>query len=283
MHNPMFAAILLTLWTTANAAAQFGPLPPAGCRSVEGRTRVLLLGSYHMSNPGLDRFNLEADDVLVAGRQREIQAVVDGLARFLPTKVAVEAPWGDTATVRRYRDYVGGVRELRRSEEEQIGFRLASQLGLETIYPIDVRMPLDDEALGPLIAANPRHGARLARLDETGRAAMELMGSWLATGTIGDMLYNMNRPDMLPYAHQPYIEVFVPIVEGDDYAGADMVAIWFQRNLRIFANLTRVAHSPNDRIFVVYGAGHVPLLRDFVTDHPDYCVEDPLPYLPTSR
>ncbi len=75
----------------------------------------------------------------------------------------------------------------------------------------------------------------------------------------------------------------ITIVEADDYAGADMVAIWFQRNLRIFANLTRVADSPNDRIFVVYGAGHVPLLRDFVTDHPDYCVEDPLRYLPASR
>ena len=36
------------------------------------RAEVLVLGVYHMSNPGRDIFNVQADDVLVPKRQREI-------------------------------------------------------------------------------------------------------------------------------------------------------------------------------------------------------------------
>lgn len=47
----------------------------------------------------------------------------------------------------------------------------------------------------------------------------------------------------------------------------------------VFANLVRITDSPDDRIFVVFGQGHIPILRQLVIDHRDYCVEDPLPYL----
>ncbi len=50
------------------------------------------------------------------------------------------------------------------------------------------------------------------------------MAGWLAQGTVGDMLYNMNRPEAIELAHQPNIGYFAPIVHGDDHAGADAVA-----------------------------------------------------------
>jgi hypothetical protein len=42
------------------------------------------------------------------------------------------------------------------------------------------------------------------------------------------------------------------MVDGDVYGGADMVADWYKRNLRIFANLTRIS-EPGDRVFIIYG------------------------------
>lgn len=255
------------------------PVPPAVCRTDDDRVEVLLLGSYHMSNPGLDRFNLAADDVLAPRRQAELRALVERLARFRPTTVAVEAPWGDTLVPARYEAYRRGALELRRSEEEQIGFRLARLAGLAAVRPIDVRMNLDDGPLGPVVAAHPEYQRLMHVLEQRGGAAMERMAQWLAEGTVGEMLHHMNRPDMILKAHEPYVEVFVPVADADAYPGADMVATWYRRNLRIFANITRITTSPDDRIFVVYGAGHIPILRDLVEDHPDYCIEDPLPYL----
>jgi hypothetical protein len=79
--------------------------------------------------------------------------------------------------------------------------------------------------------------------------------------------------------HQLYFYSFVPLVEGDNYAGADMVNTWYHRNLRIFSNLHQITESDQDRILVVYGQGHVPLLKQFANDSPYFKVEDVLKYL----
>lgn len=269
------ATSLLSLLLVSSAIAQ---VQPAACLPDDPRTPLLLLGSYHMSNPGMDAFNLDADDVLVPERQRELQEVVDALAAFAPTKVAVEAPWADTATVAAYDAYVAGTRDLRRSEEEQIGFRLAHQLGHPTIYPVDVRMMLDSDPIEAVVEANPALGVHMAELQRIGQMAMDSMGTWLATGTVGAMLRKMNSPESVHLAHELYLRVFLPLVHGENYAGADLVARWYHRNLRIFANLNRIAES-GDRILVVYGQGHVPTLRQFATDSPYFCLDDPLVYL----
>src|SRR5215472_8533745 len=52
---------------------------------------VLILGSYHMDNPGRDIVNLKADDVRAPKRQAEMRDLLDALTRFHPTKIAIEA------------------------------------------------------------------------------------------------------------------------------------------------------------------------------------------------
>lgn len=255
------------------------PVGPDYCGEDDARIEVLLLGSYHMANPGADQFNLEADDVLLPERQREIAEVVDRLSAFRPTHVAVEAPWGDSATLERWREVRSGEREPRRNEEEQIGFRLAKRLGHETIHPIDFRLGLDFDALNGVVEQDPALGSQMQKMAAMGEEAISLMAEWLREGSIGHMLYRMNEPDNLARAHWPYVEIFLPMVAGENYGGAELVADWYERNLRIFANLLRTATSPEDRVFVVFGQGHIPILRQLVIDHPHYCLEDPLPYL----
>lgn len=241
---------------------------------------LLMLGSYHMSNPGADQFNLESDDVLAPKRQVEIEALVKKLAAFKPTKVAVEAPYGDSATVARYKDYLAGKRELRRSEEEQIGFRLAKMLGHETIYPIDVRMDLSQPGLEQVIGSDPaKHGARMGSMEQLGKTAIAQMDSWLKEGTVSDMLYEMNRPEFLDLNYQLYLRIFLPTVAGSNYAGADLVATWYQRNLRIMSNLHQIDCGPEDRVFIIYGQGHIPLFERIAEDSPYFEVMDVLPYL----
>ena len=241
---------------------------------------VVYLGSYHMSNPGADQFNLEADDVTVPKRQEEIKEVVRMLARFKPTKVAIEAPRGDSLVQARYQAFLNGELEPRRAEEEQIGFRLAKMMGHDAIYPIDVKLNLDDSEVGKLIQSDPAtYGPYLSTLQAAGKGAINIMGEWLSKGTIRDMLYNMNNPAIENIAHEIYFRSFVPIVQDDNYAGADMVNTWYQRNLRIFSNLHQISDSPDDRILVVYGQGHVPLLKQFTRDSPYFEVVEVRPFL----
>jgi len=52
--------------------------------------QVMVLGTYHMDNPGLDLHNARADDVLTPRRQAELAAVAEALAAFKPTVIAIE-------------------------------------------------------------------------------------------------------------------------------------------------------------------------------------------------
>src|SRR6185503_12168663 len=112
----------LVTFTFASAVAALGQQANAA------KPEVLVLGVYHMSNPGRDVFNMKADDVLAPKRQREIAELIEVLKKFQPTKVAIEAD-PDGSRVGQYADYLAGKRILTSNEIEQLGFRLAKEMG----------------------------------------------------------------------------------------------------------------------------------------------------------
>jgi hypothetical protein len=66
----------------------------ASWAQADARPEILVLGTYHMSNPGHDIHNMQTDDVLSPKRQQEIAQLSAGLKKFQPTKIAIEADVG---------------------------------------------------------------------------------------------------------------------------------------------------------------------------------------------
>ncbi len=97
---------------------------------------MLILGTYHFANPGQDQYNARADDMLSDRRQAEIADLLDGLAVFAPTMVAVEAG-RESSINERYAAWRAGEAELTVNERQQIGFRMADRMGLDRVAPID--------------------------------------------------------------------------------------------------------------------------------------------------
>ena len=230
------------------------------------QAEVLVLGVYHMANPGRDIFNVEADDVLSPKRQSEIRELVDVLARFRPTKVAVEAEFSSSAVARRYDAYLAGDHELTRNETEQIGFRLARRLGHPTVHPIDVDGEFPFLRLRDYAKANGLEQELQALMDETG-AKVEEQSAYLASHTVLEALLRMNSDERVRHEVGSYYR-FVRFGEPWNWAGADLLAAWFQRNVRIFSNIVDLVDSPEERVLVVYGAGHLGWLQDMVEDDP---------------
>ena len=56
--------------------------------------------------------------------------------------------------------------------------------------------------------------------------------------------------------------------ENGDWAGADLLADWYRRNARIFTNVMRIVDSPDERVLVIIGSGHLGLLREAVSNDP---------------
>jgi hypothetical protein len=243
-------------------------------RAADQRPTLLVLGTGHFDNPGQDVVNTKVDDVLAPTRQAEIAAVVEQLASYRPTHIAVEWPTKKQAALdARYRDYRDGKYQLGRGEEEQLGLRLAAKLHLTRVYAVDwnEEPPGKDEDYD-WVAYGQSHGQKAqvtALLDPKGVLGVVP----LSTQSIGKWLLQLNASRTLAASHRNYFD-WAAIGDAEHQPGANWVGQWYARNLRIFTNLVRATEGPQDRMLVVYGQGHAYLLRQFAVESGAFSVVD---------
>jgi len=257
VRNVLVTALVLTLGLTRIAGGQFA--------SLGGRTagaQVLVIGTYHMSNPRLDAVNVTADDVLAPKRQREIAQLAATLQSFRPTKVLVEIPYGrDSMSNSLYRSYIAGSHSLDRTEMQQLGFRIAKAAGLPRIYGIDY--DLDVNLASVMVWALTHGQPELASAAQslTSRLLSEA-DSMMKHATVADIVAALNSP-RADSAQGIYLAA-LRVGADTSYPGATVAARWYERNLKIGSNILRVIDSPSDRILVLIGAAHGPILRELL-------------------
>lgn len=221
--------------------------------------RVVIVGTYHFSNPGQDQANVDSVDVSVPGRQAELQAVTDALAKFEPTLVGVEWPADDART--QYAQYLADTLPPSTNEVVQLGFRLAKQRDLAQVHGLDVPGDFPFEAVQTWAQANGKTDALDALMTQA-QAITGRITTLQATHTIGGVLSEMNTPQAIDESASFYAE-FLRYGSGEVQPGVALNAAWAQRNLGICARLLQ-ALKPGDRAVVFYGQGHVHLLRQCV-------------------
>jgi hypothetical protein len=253
----------LTLGATLPGVAQQSP---AEKRAAPARAEVLVLGVYHMSNPGHDIFNMKADDVLAPKRQAEITQLIEVLKRFHPTKIAVEASTGSQRVGREYSDYLAGKYTLSANEIDQIGYRLAKELGHKTVYPVDADGEFPHQHVVNYAKASGRSKELDAMMEEIG-GMVKAQDQFLASHTVLETLLYMNADDKVA-ADVGFYYREAHLGEPWDWAGADLVSDWFRRNMRIYSNVVQLADSPNERVLVIFGAGHLGWLQHDVASDP---------------
>jgi hypothetical protein len=92
-------------------------------------------------------------------------------------------------------------------------------------------------------------------------AAAETLTTYIATHTVLEALLHMNSDDQVAEAVGSYFQL-AEFGEPWDWAGADLVSDWVRRNMRIYTNIMGLIESPDDRILVIYGAGHLGWLQN---------------------
>ena len=282
MRHLACASLALVLFRSIAAAQETDTRPtgfPAECHA--GEVQVMLLGTYHFANPGRDAVKQDVDDVLTPQRQREIEDVVQRLARWEPDQIAVEWPasFADS-TQARYERFKAGTLAPTRNEVVQLGFRLAARLGHPAVHPIDYQMPIGNDSTGPLKARRPdltRAGDSIlgvlqARADsEAVRMRRTAIVEHLRAANTDEALHRGNSFGMFG--------TLLPAGEGENYGGPQVLAKWYERNIRMAHHLLRILRPGTDRILVIVGAGHVPPLRNILDEAPQFCPVSPLPYL----
>lgn len=244
---------------------------------------VMVLGTYHMNNPGLDLANMKADDVLKPERQKELEALAAALAEFRPTKIVVERVVSEPHLVDpRYAEFSEAELGKNRDERVQIAYRLAKRIGLTTVHAIDEDPGEGEPDYFPFDkvvgwakqnGAEPRLNAQLDKV----KGEVARIERLQSEGSIAHVLADLNRAEQAEQDQSWYYSVLT-FGDTEKQPGADLNAMWYLRNAKIFAKLMTVA-KPGDRVLIVYGAGHSYWLRHFAKTAPGYRNVDPTPYL----
>lgn len=277
----LMRAVVLAIGMAAAAAQAAAPVP----------VQVMVLGSYHFGNPGMDTNNMQAESVLTPQRQKELERVAKALVKFRPTHVMVEMQSREPGlAVGEYRRFDAKMLASDANEIVQIGYRIAKLAGLADVQGIDEQPAGDEPDYYPYdkvqaTAASFGQTAQLEAMNAPSAQAVKDFEAAQKSNSVGQLLQKVNEPGSLWGKNDSYYRMLT-IGDTNTQTGADLNAMWYLRNAKIFSKLMQIAKpgaSEPARVLVVYGGGHGFWLRHFAELTPGYRNVDVLPYLKQAR
>lgn len=269
---------------------------PLEIMGIGQRTQVLLLGTFHFATSADYYKPSEMVDIMAHERQAEVQELTELLAIYRPTRIVLEQRLEvEERLNQQYREYRAGEFALKANEIYQIGFRLAAALEHERVYCMDEwgRMYDSWDHLLAYIVKGLGLPERERTEEEQVSLWEEIRGKALCeryrrlyqhdeqhrlTHTLREHLLYLNGEERIRADAGSYL--FWQRAEAGDYTLADHISgWWYNRNLRMFSNIRRIPVTPDDRVLVIVGAAHVPILRHAFQCSPEYELAEVATYL----
>lgn len=231
-----------------------------------GKALVLVMGSFHFANPGLDAVKAPVTDVTTPAHQAWLDGLAMRIAAFAPTDVLVECEASEQATWNaRLADYRAGKGALGINELAQVGMRVARAAGVEQLTCFDQReVHWNGAALMDFMKEHDVAG--LAALQATFQALSAREAEEHARLSLGELLRLANSPERDRENRSLYL-LTNAVDAGASYAGADAASSWWRRNFHMYGNVQKAA-QPGRRVFVLAGAGHTAVLRELLASDP---------------
>ncbi|MBC6489560.1 DUF5694 domain-containing protein [Flavihumibacter stibioxidans] len=257
--------LLLTLFVTVIAAQT-------------PKTEVLTLGTFHFNFPNLDVARIDKNDqidVLEPGYQSEIEDIVRKISGFKPTIIVIERqPSEQQYTDSTFSQYLSGNYQLKRNEEEQIGFRIAKHFGLKKLYCVDEWGNFNNRIDSIINGKDSIEAKKFEAYFENNPDApkrFKIVPIFKTKGILADLRQANDEINIKNSLGNYLIGLFKYESRERDFTGVDFeTGRWFSRNLKIFRNIQRIEAKESDRILVIYGAGHLNLLNLFFDSSPEY-------------
>ncbi|GAB3638465.1 hypothetical protein GCM10027422_40550 [Hymenobacter arcticus] len=240
---------------------------------------LLLLGTFHFANPGVDIVKTKSFDILGPAAQAELEAMTDKIARFKATKIFVEAEWSKQEEIDAlYKQYLGGTYEAYvtakfpvsrhsfylKNEIMQLAFRAGKKAGVSRIYGMDytqAAFPYDSV----VHVMQQAHQESLIKQMEDGHKVMEAeQNRKLTTLSLTQLLLDFNTPQSLAENKGAYLNLFNRAGNVGNFAGSYLVSEWYRRNLYMYSIVQKTMTAEDGNAVVLVGSGHAAMMQDFV-------------------
>lgn len=254
--------------------------PDVYLRNGKKYPEVLLVGTWHFNYPGLDAHQPAEDkriNIYSDRRQKELQELINYIALFKPTKIILESGPITGYLEYNYKEWKAGREELMANERSQLGMRLMELCKLDTVYgaddwPLMMQLAYDSSLKNIPYLNNIYERHYFGGDDDMQKKYTEFYNYE------NDYFLNHTLLEGFTYLNSDKVmkRYFGAYIAGGQFAseekeGPDALSMfWFNRNLRIFRNIQKIESNADDRILVLFGAGHAAILQWFFECSPEY-------------
>lgn len=235
------------------------------------KKQILLIGTFHFENPGLDVAKINTFNVMSDKSQKELENITNKIKQFGPDKIFVE--WNYEKQDRLDKFYARNTDSLlhkNADERVQVALRSAKKLGHKKLYGIDYNntdFPYDSLVKG-MKEANQLDLIR--KNEETMKRYETDQNQKIAKYSLTELLLDINTKKSNEENISWYLETAIKGGKTDNFVGAYLVSEWYRRNLYMYALIQKLTESKDDKIMVLLGAGHTAMIREFVKHNSEF-------------
>ena len=241
----------------------------------DGAREILMIGTFHFANPGLDVAKTKSFDILKDESQQELEEIAEAIEQFSPSKIFVEWPYQrQTELDSLYELYIGGdyfdhpnlQDHRRKSEIAQLAFRAAKRLSMSKVHAIDYQN--NDFPYDSMMAVIDRYQQSKLRkkIDGTIEKYSSDFDEMVTSGSsLKDILYHLNENSARNEDIQFYTELATQAGGQDNFIGPYLASEWYRRNIYMWSLVQKAINDNDERIMILSGASHAAIFAQLLT------------------
>ncbi len=236
---------------------------------------VLNVGTFHMGETS-DANSTEYDEADEKNK-KDILELCQKLSKFNPTIILVETvPERNEILQDFYEKYKRNPdinTPYSDSEVQLVAFEIGRLAGTEKIYGIDHKLSYNYD-LSDVASKN-----NATKYFELRDSLMRIVNSLKTDGNLSQTILDYNTEEMYNFLITINADLLCYANSPENFEGADEAAKYYQRNLRMYANINRLPIDSTDRVFILSGASHAAFFNDFLKRSPIYNLQSLNEYL----
>ncbi|WP_039044249.1 DUF5694 domain-containing protein [Sporosarcina sp. ZBG7A] len=204
---------------------------------------IVLVGTFHFEQVG----------ELIQQKEDEVKELVDFLATYNPTKIALEWDTEEENELNdEYRNFNG---HYAISEIQQIGFRLAQNLRHDKLYAVNWNGQLTQEDMTILNQEIQNSYPDVLKIMEDTISNAPLISS---DSVLIDSYRKLNDIDAIKGSERMYISLVNVVGDNKEMIGFNFLNKFSERELMIFKNIVDIStNSLEERILLLIGSDHL--------------------------